>query len=101
MMAFTFLIAITTSVPTLNIESVCHTNINEPKEQADKDTRQCIEKERSTRDELKRSWAQYPVRLRDECAHAISVAPEGNYVELRTCIDIQKGEPNIAPVPSR
>lgn len=101
MLPLVFLVAITSSVPSLNIEANCRTNTNEPAAQAATEYKRCVDTERSTLAELTKNWGQYPAKTRNECAHAIRVAPEASYVELLTCIDIQKDHPNIDPVPTK
>jgi hypothetical protein len=79
--------AAVSALPHLDIERVCRGgNI------ADDEYKTCLGSEQSARSTLEQKWAQYPARIRNECAHVVRVAPESSYAELQTCIESQDGE---------
>jgi hypothetical protein len=93
MLPLIILAALSSSVPTLNMESVCRGRGTA--DQIKNDTKQCMDLQASTKEKLEKEWSSYPAKARDGCARAIRNAPESTYVELLTCIDIQIPDPNM------
>jgi hypothetical protein len=85
------LIAATLSgVPQLNIERICHGAA--ANRLTDDEYKTCLDSEQTARSTLEQKWAQYPDKVRKECARVVRIAPESSYAELQTCIESQTGD---------
>jgi hypothetical protein len=95
-----FIIAVALSaVPQLNIERVCRGPAAH--QSADDEYKTCLSSEQNARSALEQNWAQYPDKVRKECARVVKIAPESSYAELQTCIESQIGnrdKDGLAPV---
>lgn len=75
------------AVPDLNIERICRGAAAH--RLTDDEYKTCLDSEKSARNTLEQKWAQYPDKVRKECARVVRIAPESSYAELQTCIESQ------------
>jgi hypothetical protein len=85
-----FIAASLSGVPQLNIERICRGAAAH--RLADDEYKTCLSSEQTARSTLEQKWAQYPDKVRKECAHVVRIAPESSYAELQTCIESQTGD---------
>jgi hypothetical protein len=92
-----FLAVALSAAPALNIDHACKGQASADKLTHDFDG--CVRDEKAAQATLNDHWASYPAKIRGDCARAIRAAPEGTYVELLTCIEIQttSSAPDLAP----
>lgn len=90
MLPIVLIAAALSAVPHLNIERICHGSAAH--QSSDDEYKTCLDSEQNARSTLEQKWAQYPDKVRKECAHVVRVAPESSYAELQTCIESQTGE---------
>ena len=50
----------------------------------------CINSEEATRDQLKKSWSQFPAADRAQCVSASKIGGLPSYVELLTCLEMAR-----------
>jgi len=50
----------------------------------------CINSEEATRDQLKKSWSEFPAADRAECVSASKIGGLPSYVELLTCLEMAR-----------
>jgi hypothetical protein len=94
-----FLAAALSAIPTLDVNHACRGQASADKLTHDFDG--CMRDEKGAEDKLKESWSTYPGKVRNDCARAIRAAPEGTYVELLTCIEIQTSNSNLDVTPKK
>jgi hypothetical protein len=95
-----FLVALTASMPTTNIDHACQAAkagaaVSDQKNAFDS----CVHDETAARDELKQKWGTFSVRSKDDCAEPKGVS--FSYVELLTCLEMQVGQfnpPQTTPI---
>ena len=99
-----FLIALATSMPSTNLDSVCQsakTGALPGQDQASA-FQSCIQDEKTARDELQRNWGRYSANARETCAEPPGMSV--SYVELLTCLEMQSGsgfnQPQTPPAAS-
>ena len=98
MLPIVFIAAVMTSLPSLDVERVCGGG---PSDKEKEEYRNCMNSEQSAKSKLEQNWAQYPAKVRNECAHVVKVAPEASYVELQTCIESQTINDHTTAAPSK
>jgi hypothetical protein len=86
-----FLVALTTSMPMTNLDSVCHSAKEGalPGQDQASAFQSCLQDEKTARDELQQKWGHFSASARETCAE-----PKGvtfSYVELLTCLEMQTG----------
>jgi hypothetical protein len=97
------LMALAASMPMTNMNSVCQSAKDGalPDDKANA-FQSCLNDETTARDELKRKWGHFSVLSRTTCAEPRAVT--FSYVELLTCLEMQKGSdfsiPHTEVVPS-
>lgn len=100
MLPIVLIAATLSAVPQLNIERVCRGPAAH--QSADDEYKTCLSSEQNARSTLEQNWAQYPDKVRKECAHVVRVAPESSYAELQTCIESQTGNrDNLGAPPAK
>jgi hypothetical protein len=92
------LAAALSSLPHLDIERLCRGGASDKEKN---DYQSCASSERSAESALRQNWPRYPAKVRNECAHVMSLAPEASYVELQTCIESQAVPTNASATPSK
>ena len=90
MLPIVLIAATLSAVPQLNIERICHGPAAH--RLSDDEYKTCLDSEQNARDTLTQKWAQYPDKVRKECARVVRIAPESSYAELQTCIESQTGD---------
>jgi hypothetical protein len=99
MLPIVLIAATMSALPQLNIERVCR---GAGAGMAEDEYKTCVESEHSALAALQQKWAQYPAKVRNECAHVVRVAPESSYAELQTCIESQTGDRgNLGSAPAK
>ena len=85
-----FLVALTASIPTLDLPAICR---GEQKwisaDQQANVYQGCLRDEQAAQDQLRLKWGTYPAATRDNCAQLGRII--GSYVEVLTCIEIKTG----------
>jgi hypothetical protein len=94
-----FLVAALAATPVLNIERACKGQAFADKLTHDFDG--CVRDEKAAQATLNDRWTTYPAKIRNDCARAIRAAPEGTYVELLTCIEIQTSNSGLDLAPKK
>jgi hypothetical protein len=77
-------------VPQLNIDRICRGAA--ANRSTDEEYKTCLDSEQNARNALEQKWAQFPDKVRKECARVVRIAPESSYAELQTCIESQTGK---------
>jgi hypothetical protein len=103
-----FLVALAASIPTSNLDSICQSaKVGALPEDQPKAFQACIQDEQTAKDQLRQKWGQFSTTARETCAETPGVA--FSYVELLTCLEMQKGsdfgagksqQPSITTAPS-
>jgi hypothetical protein len=91
MIAAIVLIALSTSMPTTNLDSMCQSAKAAalPGQDQASAFQSCVQDEKAARDELQQKWSRFSANARETCAE-----PKGvtfSYVELLTCLEMQPG----------
>jgi hypothetical protein len=86
------------AIPHFDIDRICR---GDGSDRAKQEYKTCIGSEQTALSALQQKWAQYPARLRKECAHIARIAPESTYVELQTCIESQIGDAKTRAAPNK
>ena len=87
MTALAILATLASAIPTLNIERLCRGETSVGQQAVEYES--CVRGERAALKTLQEKWASYPASVRDPCARVVKVAPNADYVELMTCIEIR------------
>jgi hypothetical protein len=75
-------------VPVLNVKPTCQgAEVAAVNPGQTLDT--CLQKEEAARDQLRKSWANFPARDRTECSGAATIGPP-SYVDLLTCLEMRE-----------
>ena len=102
-----FLVALTASMPTTNLDSMCQSAKAAalPGQDQTSAFQSCVQDEKAARDELQQKWSHFSGNARETCAE-----PKGvtfSYVELLTCLEMQPGSefngprtPPLTPSPA-
>ena len=98
MVPIAFIAAVIASLPNLDSDRVCGGG---PAEKAKEEYKNCMNSEQTAKNKLQQNWAQYPAKIRSECAHEMKVAPQASYVELQTCIESQTLNDHTTAAPSK
>jgi hypothetical protein len=90
MSAIFLLIALVSSVPTIDIQATCRgaRDAALPEDRAGAYD-SCIRDEKDAKDQLQRKWTQYSRAAHDACAETGGFS--FSYVELHTCLEMQPG----------
>ena len=95
-----FLVAMASSVPSVNYQDGCRSEQRTDGQSGVYE--QCVQDEKAALATLSQRWASYPASVRGDCT---GLGALGNsYVELLTCIEIKTGltassEPTNGPLP--
>jgi hypothetical protein len=94
-----FLMALATSMPTTNLDSVCRSAEagGLPGQDQVGAFQNCLRDEKTARDELKRKWGHFSVLSRTTCAEPAGVT--FSYVEFLTCLEMQPGSGSDIGIP--
>jgi hypothetical protein len=89
--------ALSTSIPQANIKDICRSaTVDSLPEDRANASRGCIGDETSARDQLKQEWHRFNAADRANCVETPGM--KFSYVELLTCLEMQRGG-NFGPVP--
>jgi hypothetical protein len=94
MAPFLLVIALTGSVPTMDLARICKgERLGVSADQQESAYQSCLRDEQAARDKLTTEWAKFPVAARTTCA---ALGREVfSYVEVLTCIEIKTGNPDV------
>lgn len=81
-------------VPQFNIEPTCH-NVAQTSPGLNRDENSCKRQEQAAHDKLNQDWDKYTQAQRDHCARLSTLGGSPSYVELATCLDIDKAAKNL------
>jgi hypothetical protein len=96
MLVMFILASLATSIPEANIQQICRSaTVDSLPEDRASASRGCIGDETSARDQLKREWSRFTAADRSNCASTPGM--QFSYVELLTCLEMQRGG-NFGPV---
>jgi hypothetical protein len=96
MLVMLMLASLATSIPEANIKEICRSaTVDSLPEDRANAARGCIGDETSARDQLKQEWNRFTSADRRNCAETPGM--KFSYVELLTCLEMQRGG-NFAPV---
>jgi hypothetical protein len=96
MLAIFLSAALSTSIPQANIKDICRSaTVDSLPEDRANASRGCIGDETSARDQLKREWGRFNATDRSNCVETPGM--KFSYVELLTCLEMQRGG-NFGPV---
>jgi len=83
------------SVPTLNVEQVCQgiaqqggVTFHDPA--IAKEKQNCLDSEKSTRDDLVKAWPTFSASDRTHCENESRMGGESSYTELLTCLEMAR-----------
>lgn len=89
--------AMAATIPQANIQEICRSaTVDSLPEDRANASRGCIADEQSAKDQLKRDWGRFSSADRANCAETPGM--KFSYVELLTCLEMQKGGNFGAPV---
>lgn len=86
------------ALPHFDIDRICR---GDGSVRAKAEYKTCLGSEQTALATLQQKWAQYPAKIRKECAHVARIAPESTYVELQTCIESQVGDAKTSAAPNK
>jgi hypothetical protein len=88
-------IPIADHVPVLNVGQVCRgiaqqggATFHDPA--IAKETKDCIESEQATRDQLVKEWSSFSVADKNACVRESTTGGESSYTELLTCLEMAR-----------
>jgi hypothetical protein len=76
-------------VPILNVKPTCQAGESAAIGPGPSYLKVCLQGEEAARDQLKKSWAGFPVADRRECAQTATIGPP-SYVDLLTCLEMRR-----------
>jgi hypothetical protein len=89
------MLTVTDSVPNLNVEQVCEgiaqqggVTFHDPAVAQEK--KNCLDGEKSTRDELVKQWSSFSGADRMSCVNESKMGGESSYTELLTCLEMAR-----------
>jgi hypothetical protein len=83
------LLPIADNVPSLNVEPGCRAAAKMGDSLSlDTTLRQCLADEKSARDELDKTWAEFPPALRERCVATTRSGGDPSYVEVLVCMQM-------------
>jgi hypothetical protein len=89
--------ALSATIPQANIKDICRSaTVDSLPEDRANASRGCIGDETSARDQLKQEWGRFNAADRANCVETPGM--KFSYVELLTCLEMQRGG-NFGPVP--
>jgi hypothetical protein len=93
--------AAVSALPHFDVERLCHAsglfNTGDKSEQY----KLCASGELAALSKLQKKWAQYPAKIRNECADMVRVAPGSSYVDLEVCIETANPEIRSGAAPAK
>ena len=96
MLAIFLLAALGASIPQADIKEICRSaTVDSLPEDRANAARGCIGDETSARDQLKQEWSRFTSADRSNCAQTPGM--QFSYVELLTCLEMQRGG-NFGPM---
>jgi hypothetical protein len=96
MLVMFMLASLATSIPQANIQEICRSaTVDSLPEDRANASRGCIGDETSARDQLKQEWHRFTAADRSNCVETPGM--KFSYVELLTCLEMQRGG-NFGPV---
>jgi hypothetical protein len=96
MLVIFMLAGLVATIPEANIQQICRSaTVDSLPEDRASASRGCIGDETSARDQLKREWGRFSSADRVNCAETPGM--QFSYVELLTCLEMQRGG-NFGPM---
>jgi hypothetical protein len=96
MLVMFMLASLATSIPQANIKEICRSaTVDSLPEDRASASRGCIGDETAARDQLKQEWSRFTSADRSNCAQTPGM--QFSYVELLTCLEMQRGG-NFGPM---
>ena len=96
MLVMFMLASLATSIPQANIKEICRSaTVDSLPEDRASASRGCIGDETSAKDQLKQEWSCFTSADRSNCAQTPGM--QFSYVELLTCLEMQRGG-NFGPM---
>ena len=90
MLVMFILASLATSIPEVNVQRICRSaTVDSLPEDKASASRGCVGDETSAKDQLKREWNRFTAADRSNCAQTPGM--EFSYVELLTCLEMQRG----------
>jgi hypothetical protein len=90
MLTMFLLVALGTSIPQADIKKICASaQVDTLPEDRASALRGCVGDETSARDQLRRDWGRYSATDKTNCAETPGM--QFSYVELLTCLEMQRG----------
>jgi hypothetical protein len=90
MLALFVLAALGVSIPQVDLNKICqNVSVDSLPEDRVAATRGCVGDEATARDQLRREWGRYSTADRGNCASTPGM--RFSYVELLTCMEMQRG----------
>ena len=83
------LLAVADSVPVFDVTKICRGPAIEAAF-AGRDSKSCIESEEATREQLKKSWGEFPAKDKVGCVATAKIGGLPSYTELITCLEINR-----------
>lgn len=93
-LASSHLILAADRVPQFNIEPTCHA-VAQAAPGLNRDDDSCKRDERAAHDKIEQQWSGYTETQRDHCARLSTLGGFPSYVELLTCLEIDKAAKNM------
>lgn len=93
------LLAVEDSVPVFDVKKICQGPAIESAF-AGRNADTCIQSENAARDQLKKSWGEFPAKDRVGCIATAKIGGLPSYVELITCLEINRELDKIHAVSS-
>jgi hypothetical protein len=88
-------LAVADGVPELNVQQVCEgiakqggVTFHDPA--IAKEKQNCLDSERTTRDELAKKWSDFTPADRTSCVNEARMGGESSYTELLTCLEMAR-----------
>jgi hypothetical protein len=81
-------------VPTLNVTATCR-NIPADMGGINRDPAACLKSENDARDTLAKEWAGFSAADRVLCTQTATMAGTASYVQLLTCLELQRDARNM------
>ncbi len=94
-LASTHLLLVADRVPQFNIEPTCHA-VAQAAPGLNRDDDGCKRDERAAHDTLEQTWSSFTQAQRDHCARLSTLGGFPSYVELLTCLEIDKFAKELA-----
>ena len=93
------LLAVADSVPVFDVKKSCQGR-DVVAVFAGRNSDTCIQSEEAARDQLKKSWGEFPAKDKVGCVATAKIGGSPSYIELITCLEINRDLDKLRATPS-